>query len=139
MNIPNKDYRFKRMMEQAVLACAPPARGHNVGIVCLSGEEEALFNKIQRYIHKAARPIGLNTPLCTFSHHGPPCLIYIDTDSSISILCKPEDFNGRLFDSIYIVCDALKLEKLTRRCLGSAVLSAKVAVNLNNPDTYNWR
>lgn len=139
VDIPNRDYRFRRMMDKVVLSCAPPSSGHNVGIVCLSGEEEALFTKVIRYIDKEPRPMGLNAPTSYFNHHGPPCLIYTDTESSISILCEPEDFNGRLFRSIYIVSDALKVTGATRHCLASAILSAKINVNLNNPETYNWR
>ena len=138
VDIPNRDYRFRRMMEQVVLSCASPARGHNVGIVCLSGEEEELFNKIQGYISKEARPMSLGPPIRTFSRHGPACYIYRDTESSISILSEPDDFNVRLFRSIYIVGDALKVTGATRHCLASAILSAKVNVNLNNPATYNW-
>ena len=139
VDIPNRDYRFKRMMDKMVLSCAPPARGHNVGIVCLSGEEEALFTKIIRYIDKEPRPMGLNAPTSYFNHHGPPCLIYTDTESSISILSEPEDFNGRRFRSIYIVSDVFKLTVDTRRCLGLATLSSRAAVNLGIPETYDWR
>ena len=139
VKIPNRDYRFKRMMDKVVLSCAPPGEYQNVGIVCLPGEEEALFLKIIRYIDREPRPMSLNAPTSYFNHHGPPCLRYTDTESSISILCEPEDFHGRMFESIYIVSDATKFKMDTARCIGSAILSAKVNVNLNVGATYNWR
>jgi hypothetical protein len=139
VDIPNRDYRFKRMMDKVVLSCAPPAIGHNVGIVCLPGEEKALYRKIIRYTETEPRPMSLGAPDYRASFHGPPCLRYTDTESSISILCEPEDFNGRLFRSIYIVCDALKFIGAARHCLASVILSARVNVNLNNPETYNWK
>lgn len=109
VNIPNRDYRFKRMMMQAIVSCAPPSEYQNVGIVCLPGEERELFAKIVHHTETVPRPMTSKRPELYMNYHGAPCLRFTDTDSSLSILSEPEDFHGRTFESIYIVSDTPKL------------------------------
>ena len=137
VTIPNRAYRFKRMMGKVVNSCTVKEY-QNVGIVCLSCEEIALHSKIMNYINTEPRPMTSSLPLRCLSYHGAACLIYTDTNSSVSILSELEDWQGRLFESIYIVCNVHEMKAPVRRYMGSAILSATVNVNLGNPETYNW-
>jgi len=108
-----------------------------VGIVCLPSEKRAIYDEITNYVKTVPRPMTSSMPDYVGTLNG-TILIYRDTNSSISLLSEPEDFHMRAFESIYVVCDVREMQVVTQRCLGSAVLSAKVNVNLCNPETYNW-
>jgi len=138
VKIPNRDYRFTRMMNKAVISCAPPNEYQNVGIVCLPSEKRTVYDKVIHYLETEPRPMSLSAPDYIGTQNG-TFLIYRNTNSSISLLSEPEDFHMRTFESICIVCNVHEMKEPVRRCLGSAVLSARVNVHLGNSETYNWK
>lgn len=134
VKIPNRDYRFMRMMGKAIISCAPPSEYQNVGIVCLPNEKREAYNKVYRHLESESRPMGFGSSHYFRTHNG-TFLISIGENSSISLLSEPEDFHGRTFESLYIVGDANKITGPTARCLVNAIGFARVTVDLYNPET----
>ena len=138
VDIPNRDYRFMRMMKQAVSSVAPPSEYQNVGIVCIPSEKRDVYLKIIHHIKNEPRPMFGRLPDYVDTLNG-VIFRYIDTNSSISLLSEPEDFHMRTLDSIYIVSDTSMMNLDLMRDEGSAILNARVNVNLAISATYNWR